>query len=591
MAYQVDKFNGTFLVSVGDGTIDTTTDLRFVGKNYTGYGEVQNENFLHLLENFANTTAPPKVIPGQIWFDSANKKLKFYDGSKFRAASGSEIGTTAPSGLTTGDFWWDTSSQQLKTWNGTEFILVGPAASPAVGEAAAVQDTVKGIDNVNHSILKLVSEGEVIAIISAASDFTLNSTTPITGFSLIKKGITLVNTNATTGVTSTPHFFWGTASNAAKLGGFAAADFVKSGAANFQSGLSVSDSGITIGDQNDLRIWVDDGNRPIIENQLGEDITFRIKTLDTFVDVSKINQTGVYPVTTGTIELGQSSLVWKQVYATKFYGNLQGNLLKSDGTTVLIDHTAGTYKGNLIATDSTTAYDSTTKVFSGSFVGNITGNVTGSITGSSTSATTLAGVSAAEAATPSTIPIRNSSGNILATRFVGIADKADQLLVGATYRATAIAATADTIPARNGSGDIFAVKFRGTATAAEYADLAEKYLPDSDAYGIGTVVSIGGHKEVTACKTGDRAIGAVSGNPAFMMNSQLENGIYIALKGRVPMKVIGAVKKGDRLIAADGGRATVCKDLSMIHSQINCFAISLEHNSNENEKIVEALVL
>ena len=573
MAYQVDKFNGTFLVSVGDGTIDTTTDLRFVGKNYTGYGEVQNENFLHLLENFANTTAPPKVIAGQIWYDSGNKKLKFYDGSKFRAATGAEIGTTAPSGLTTGDFWWDTSSQQLKTWNGTEFILVGPAASPSVGEAAAVQDTVKGIDNVNHSILKLISEGEVIAIISSANDFTLNATTPITGFSLIKKGITLVNTNGTTGVTSTPHYFWGTAANAAKLGGFAAADFVKSGAANFQSGLSVSDSGITVGDQNDLRIWVDDGNRPIIENQLGEDITFRIKTLDTFVDVSKINQTGVYPVASGTIELGQSSLVWKQVYATKFYGVLQGNVLKSDGTTVLIDYTAGTYKGNLIATDSTTAYNASTKVFTGSFVGNITGNLTGSITGSSTSATTLAGVSAAEAATASTIPIRNS------------------LLVGATYRVTSVATASDTIPVRNGSGDIFAVKFRGTATAAEYADLAEKYLPDSTSYGIGTVVSIGGDKEVTACKNGDRAIGAVSGKPAFMMNSQLENGIYIALKGRVPMKVIGAVKKGDRLIAADGGRATVCKDLSMIHSQINCFAISLEHNSNENEKIVEALVL
>ena len=50
MAYQVDKFNGTFLTSVEDGTIDTTTDIRFVGKNYAGYGEVQNENFLHLLE-------------------------------------------------------------------------------------------------------------------------------------------------------------------------------------------------------------------------------------------------------------------------------------------------------------------------------------------------------------------------------------------------------------------------------------------------------------------------------------------------------------------------------------------------------------
>ena len=184
--------------------------------------------------------------------------------------------------------------------------------------------------------------------------------------------------------------------------------------------------------------------------------------------MSKINQTGVYPVASGTIELGQSSLVWKQVYATKFYGILQGNVLRSDGTTVLIDHTAGTYKGNLIATDSTTAYNASTKVFTGSFVGNITGNLTGSITGSSTSATTLAGVSAAEAATAGTIPIRNSSGNILANRFVGIADKADQLLVGATYRATSIATASDTIPVRNGSGDIFAVKFRGTATAAVF---------------------------------------------------------------------------------------------------------------------------
>ena len=66
MAYEVNKFNNVFLTSVADGTIDTTTDLRLVGKNYAGYGEVQNENFVHLLENFANTTAPPKAITGQI---------------------------------------------------------------------------------------------------------------------------------------------------------------------------------------------------------------------------------------------------------------------------------------------------------------------------------------------------------------------------------------------------------------------------------------------------------------------------------------------------------------------------------------------
>jgi len=104
MAYQVDRFNGTFLVSVDDGTIDTTTDLRLVGKNYAGYGELQNENFLHLLENFANTTAPPRAISGQIWYDSGNKKLKFYDGTRFKSANGAEIGTTAPPGLQIGEF-------------------------------------------------------------------------------------------------------------------------------------------------------------------------------------------------------------------------------------------------------------------------------------------------------------------------------------------------------------------------------------------------------------------------------------------------------------------------------------------------------
>ena len=99
MAYQVDKFSGAFVTSVADGTIDTTTDLRFIGKNYAGYGEVQNENFLHLLENFANTTAPPKSITGQIWFDTSTNKLKYYDGSRFKVASGAEASVSAPSGL------------------------------------------------------------------------------------------------------------------------------------------------------------------------------------------------------------------------------------------------------------------------------------------------------------------------------------------------------------------------------------------------------------------------------------------------------------------------------------------------------------
>ena len=64
MAYIINTFNGNQLVVVEDGTVDQTTDIKLIGKNFSGYGEAQNENFLHLLEHFANTTAPAKAITG-----------------------------------------------------------------------------------------------------------------------------------------------------------------------------------------------------------------------------------------------------------------------------------------------------------------------------------------------------------------------------------------------------------------------------------------------------------------------------------------------------------------------------------------------
>lgn len=90
MAYTIDKYNRTVLTVVEDGTLDQTTDIKLVGKNYAGYGEIQNENFVFLLENFSGSTSPPKAISGQIWFDSGQSKLKFYDGSKWRTTGGAK---------------------------------------------------------------------------------------------------------------------------------------------------------------------------------------------------------------------------------------------------------------------------------------------------------------------------------------------------------------------------------------------------------------------------------------------------------------------------------------------------------------------
>jgi hypothetical protein len=125
----------------------------------------------------------------------------------------------------------------------------------------------------------------------------------------------------------------------------------------------------------------------------------------------------------------------------------------------------------------------------------------------------------------------------------------------------------------------------GKAVQAQYADLAEKYLADQP-YPVGTVVAVGGDQEVTACSSGDLAIGVVSANPAYMMNSELAGGTYIALKGRVPVSVIGSVRKGQRLIASSNGCAVVGTTQSN-----TVFAVALETNTDSGVKLVEAVIL
>jgi len=100
---------------------------------------------------------------------------------------------------------------------------------------------------------------------------------------------------------------------------------------------------------------------------------------------------------------------------------------------------------------------------------------------------------------------------------------------------------------------VYATTFEGTATQAQYADLAENYLGDAD-YDAGTVLVLGGDAEVTVTNTkGDhRVAGIVTTNPAHLMNSALEGDhvVGVALKGRVPCKVIGKVQKGDMLVTS-----------------------------------------
>jgi hypothetical protein len=600
MAYQVDKFNGTFLVSVEDGTIDTTTDLRFVGKNYAGYGEVQNENFLHLLENFANTTAPPKVVTGQVWYDSANKRLKFYDGTRFKMAGGAEVSATAPSGLATGDFWWDSSAKQLYAWTGVDFALIGPESSPDLGSSIISAAVVKGTAQTAigpHTILKVIADDKVVGIFSKTS-FTLDSTqNSIEDFTVVKKGFTLAK--SISGVSTDDFVMWGTAQNSNFLGGLAADQYLRKGENSFTSEVAFSDTGYSLGDGNDLRVRVENGDEVVVENRLGNPIIFRITVTETTDerDIAVITSTGVVPGNNNAYSLGTSLSKWANIHTTTLTGNVVGNLT---------GNTTGSHIGNVLAADNQLMLDATTKQI-GYPGANLVGTLTGSVTGSASTATNAGKLNDLEPSTTvplsaiATIPVRDAAGNITANQFIGISNSSNKLFIDNTdsvvdavwnnsiastkYRSARLSATAYSIVARDASGNVSANIFQGTATAARYADLAEKYLADAE-YEAGTVVCIGGEKEVTASVWGKRAIGVVSTNPAFMMNKDLEGGTYIALKGRVPVKVIGRVKKGDELIAANNG----CAMIAVPHAS-GVFAVALESSDDEGIKVIEALVL
>lgn len=587
MSYRVDRFNGTFLVSVDDGTLDTTTDLRFIGKNYAGYGEVQNENFLHLLENFANITPPPKAVQGQLWYDSTGtiKKLKFYDGSQWKSAAGATVSSNSPSNLTAGDFWFDSTTNQLYIWNGGTFVLVGPENTEDITSTSILPADLRDATGTPYKVLKINVDTNTVAVVSS-NRFTINqAATPLNGFNIIKRGINLINSSGESGITDNINDrFWGTASNSDRLGGELPSVYVT------QNQLGIfPDSGYTIGSK--YRAFIENSNFPILENtdfsNPNNSITFRIRTDVGNRDSLVIKREGIFPSLDSQFSIGSESLKWLNVYADNFVGNLFGN-------------SEGIHKGNLVSNSDFLHFDANTGNFfgifgsssnPGTFFGNFTGDFTGDLNGTAARALSIAGFSISEQVPPEpvgigrvTIPLRDTDGNLYATDFKGTADRARLLLVGSSFSAATVTPTNSTIAARDEFGDIQANIFRGVATSARYADLAEKYLPDQN-YPVGTVMSVGGEKEVTASKDGDRCIGVVSENPAFMMNKDLEGGIYVALKGRVPIRVLGEVKKGDRLVAADNGHARSIKDRS---DEVNSFAIALHDGVNS---IVEAVVL
>ena len=192
MSYTITLTDGQIYAVVADGTVNTSSSMTLVGKNWAGYGQFLGDNFIRLLENGANTTAPGAPLTGQLWWNKTAGTMQVYNGTGFKTLGGATSASSAPSNNTTGDLWYDTTNQQLNVWTGAAWIVVGPAYTPGTGTTGAIVATIVDNTATSHSVIELYSNNTIVGIISKDQAFTPG--TAVTGgwgTQIVNPGLTL----------------------------------------------------------------------------------------------------------------------------------------------------------------------------------------------------------------------------------------------------------------------------------------------------------------------------------------------------------------------------------------------------------------
>ena len=322
MAYTINKTNGSVFATIADGTVDTSSSISIIGRNYSGYGEFLGENFIKMLENSANSAAPGSPLEGQLWYDSANNILKVHNATEFKQLANVTVGTSEPStSLVSGDLFYKTSTQQLFAYDGSNFELIGPTIGSSIlsGDLDLDGNDITGTGDIN-----------ITGTVTASGGFS------------------------------------GTASDASQLGGVAAANYLRSNANDTTSGTLgiLNDSGLAVGADSDLTLTVSSSDVTIANATTNGDMIFSVNdggtpttamTIDgatslvtvandptaslgvatkQYVDSAisgggsaallrdgSTSVTGdILPDTTNIRDLGSSTKVFQEVHATTFYG-------------------------------------------------------------------------------------------------------------------------------------------------------------------------------------------------------------------------------------------------------------------------------
>jgi len=366
MAYSITTTSGSFVATVQDATINTSaTPLTLIGRDYAGYGAFLNENFVHLLENFAANTAPAqaKRLTGMLWYDTQVNTLKVWNiGANVWKPVGSSISQAgAPLTGTAGDLWFDTTNNQLYAWSeiSLTWVLIGPPST--LQGSGAVVTTINDSSSNPHVVIQLKVEDSIVGIISYDAAFTPQIT--LSGFPTIKPGF---NLNSTSSVGAQ---FTGDASNALYLNGVASNQFLRSdqntstpyslGVGNLIVGTDltiasqaseVSVRGTT--NYKDITFYANIGGNTTtksiaisgstgsvsfdksvsISENLSAAGTLSVTGVSTLVGAVSV-QNGLLPTSDNTIDIGLSNKKFNKIYSSSFVGNLiNGNVTATTAT-------------------------------------------------------------------------------------------------------------------------------------------------------------------------------------------------------------------------------------------------------------------
>jgi hypothetical protein len=360
MSYIVTSTSGVRIATIADGTINaSSTSLTLIGKNYAGYGLFLNDNYVRLLENFANASAPLHSRSGQLWYDSTANILKLYNGTTWKPISSTAASSSSPVSPVTGDLWWDTTNSQLKVRGGSAWITIGPSYTATAGTSGTIVETILDNNSISHVIVKFYISNSVIAILSKDSEFTPQVS--ITGFDTIKPGLNLISSSTLTGAQ-----FTGNASNATTLNGVSS--YLRSDINTTATGVLTAAGNLVVGtdltiasgigsvsltnstNNSDMNLWVKKAGvntKAIGINGATAAVTLpgNFITQGTASITGNISITGyslhqgitiasnkILPNANNTIDIGATATKFANIHASTLVGNVTGNVTATNIT-------------------------------------------------------------------------------------------------------------------------------------------------------------------------------------------------------------------------------------------------------------------